>query len=209
MAHASLKRYSSYVNAMKIILPTGIVLSICLCVGWPYLQSLDKEEITLIDPAHPEIQENRMVQPHYTSTDNKGQPYHVNAEWAKQRTEILADLVSPHGSITTEEGQLLDLKAKNGLYNSKRKILGLEGDVILITSDGYSAKTQKAQITLDTKTIEGNTYFEGQGPAGSMWSQDGFMIKNPPQGQVLTLKGRSRVVITKSALQKDKNTDAL
>lgn len=208
MTHNSLQRYSSYVSVMKVILPIGIVLTIGLCIGWPYLGSLGKEEITFVDASHPEIRENRMIHPHYMSTDSKGQPYHVNAEWAKQRTENLADLINPKGSITMLEGQSFDVKAKNGFYNFQNKVLDLDGDVVLISTDGYRAKTQKAQATLDAKIIEGNHYFEGEGPTGSLRGQNGFKVESRPQGKVLTLKGRSQVVITRTAMKKDKNTNA-
>jgi len=202
MISPSFQKYSSYVSVMKIVLPIGIVLVTGLSIGWPYFRSLDKDEITFVDPSHPEILENRMIQPHYASTDNKGQPYQVNAEWAKQRTESLADLTGPHGSMTMEKGESFEVKANNGVYDSQGKVLGLEGEVVLTSTDGYHAKTDKAQITLDTKLIEGNAYFEGEGPTGSIRGKHGFKVESHPQGKVLTLKGPSRVVITRSVVKK-------
>jgi len=190
------KGYSRYVSLMKVILPIGILLSVGLSIGWPYLHSLSKENTPFIDTSQPEIQENRMVRPHYMSTDEKGQPFHVDANWAKQKTENLADLVSPHGSITMTEGQTFELQAKKGHYDSQTKVLNLEENVTLTSTDGYHVQTEKARITIDNKVIEGDNYIEGEGPTGEIMGQKGFKIETRAHGKkVITLKGPSRVVI--------------
>lgn len=194
------KGYSRYVSLMRAILPVAILLSVGLVIAWPYLQSLSKESTSIVDLSQPEIRENRMVRPHYMSTDEKGQPFYVDAEWAKQKTENLADLVSPHGSMTMTEGQTFDLEAKKGQYDSQTKVLHLEEDVILTSTDGYHVQTNKARITLDNNIIEGDNYVEGQGPTGEIMGQKGFKVENRPHGKkVITLKGPSRVVIKKTA----------
>jgi hypothetical protein len=209
MIVSSLTDYSFYVHLMKKILPIGIVMALGFSLGWPYIQSISKEGLISLDMSRPEIKENRMVRPHYMSTDSKGQPYQVNAEWAKQRTEILADLINPQGSIVLTEGQTFNLKANNGLYDNKGKTLNLEGAVILTSTDGYNVTTKEAQIKFDsnnTKVIEGNSYIEGEGPTGRFKGQKGFIVETRPQGKkVLTLKGRSQIVIAKSVLKKNKD----
>ncbi|MBY0292524.1 MAG: LPS export ABC transporter periplasmic protein LptC [Alphaproteobacteria bacterium] len=198
--------YSRYVSLMKVILPTGILLSVGFAIGWPYLLSVGKEALSLIDSSLPEIRENRMIRPHYLSTDEKGQVFHVDADWAKQQTNNLANLTSPIGSMTTIEGQTFNLKAKEGVYDSQTKILNLEGDVILTSTDGYLVQTEKARVTFDNKIIEGDHYVEGKGPSGEIMAQDGFRVENQPEGKkVITLKGPSKVVIHQLKKPKDPN----
>ncbi|MBP6950727.1 MAG: LPS export ABC transporter periplasmic protein LptC [Alphaproteobacteria bacterium] len=198
--------YSRYVSLMKIILPAAILLSVGFAIGWPYLVSVGKEALSYIDYSLPEIKENRMIRPHYLSTDEKGQAFHIDADWAKQQTNDLANLISPNGSMTTIEGQTFNLKAKAGAYDSQTKILNLEGDVILTSTDGYFVKTEKARVTFDNKVIEGDSYVEGKGPSGEIMAQDGFKVENQPQGKkVITLKGPSKVVIHKLKKTKDSN----
>ena len=174
------KSYSRYVSLMKTILPVAILLSIGLAIGWPYFHSLSKENIAMVDPSQPEIRENRMVRPHYMSTDGKGQPFHVDAEWAKQKTENLADLVSPQGSMTMAEGQTFNLEAKKGNYNSETKVLNLEENVTLTSTDGYRVQTEKARVTLDNKIIEGDDYIEGEGPTEKSWVKMVLRWKRAP-----------------------------
>lgn len=204
------KTYSRYVSLMKIILPVGIAFSIGLVVVWPYFTSLNyKENLGAIDPSQPDIQENRMLKPQYMSTDKKGQPYVVNAEWATQQTENRAHLKKPQGSLTLIKGQTVNIEAQNGVYDSNTKILNLEGDVTLTSTDGYHVKTAKANVSLDNKTVTGNQLIEGEGPTGAIRGQEGFEIKTSAEGKkVITLKGRSRVEINMTILKNNKESYA-
>lgn len=200
----NLQKYTRYVNLMKVMLPLGGVLVLGICFGWPYLFPLNAEDFALMDTSRPDIQENHMVHPQYVSTDGQEQPYEVKADWAKQRTDSLADLSAPHGLITMTEGQSFDLKAKTGVYDREGKLLGLEGGVVLTSTDGYHVETEKAQVSLDPRKIEGNAPIEGEGPTGSIRGQDGFKVESRSGGKILTLKGRSRVVINTAALRRVK-----
>lgn len=192
---------------MKIILPIGIFLSVVLSLFWPYLQTIKKEEVVAIDTSKPEISENRMIRPHYLSTDGKGQPFEVDAEWAKNKSEHETDLYSPEGSLTVFEGESYKLEAKEGHYNKEKQTLDLSQDVILTSSDGYVVKTESAHIDINDKQIEGNAYIEGEGPGGEIMGTNGFIIETRPKGKkVITLKGPARVVINDSALKKKKES---
>ena len=204
----STKAYSRYVSLMKVILPVGILLSIGLALGWPYLTSIRKETLPQVDASHPEIQENRMVRPHYVSTDTKGQPFHLTADWAKQKTEDLADLISPEGSITMIEGETFNVKSQKGHYDIQDKILTLEDKVTLTSTDGYHITTEKARIGIDSKIIEGDNFIEGKGPTGEIMGTKGFKVETQENGKKkITLKGSSRVVITHVSTKKDKKSD--
>ena len=199
------KSYSRYVSLMKVILPVGIIAALGLTFVWPYLVSYDKEELVLIDSSQPEIQENRMIRPHYVSTDAKGQPFQVDAEWAKQNMQTNTDLINPSGAIETEEGETVNLQAKEGHYNSETKALDLEGKVTLTSTDGYHVQTEKAHVSFDNSVIEGDSIIEGEGPSGSLRGQNGFKIENKSGGKkVITLKGPSRIEINKSSLKRKK-----
>jgi lipopolysaccharide export system protein LptC len=203
------KSYSRYVSLMKVVLPVGILLSIGFAVGWPYILSLGTEEIAIIDTSQPEIRENRMVHPHYLSTDNKGQPFHVNAEWAKEQTENLANLVNPESSMTMEDGQTFNVKAKEGHYDKNTKVLNLKGGVKLTSTSGYLVETDQADVAIDKKVIHGKSYVKGKGPTGEIMGEEGFIIKDCAGGKKeITLKGRSQVIINKSAMKKQKESHA-
>ena len=199
--------YSRYVSLMKIILPIGIILSVVIAIFWPYLQTVKTEEVVTVDTSKPEISEKRMIRPHYLSTDAKGQPFQVDAEWAKNKSEHETDLYGPEGSLTVFEGETYNLKAKEGHYNKEKQTLDLSEEVTLTTSDGYVVKTESAHIDINDKKIEGDYRIEGEGPGGEIMGTNGFIIENRPKGKkIITLKGPARVVINNSDLKKKKES---
>jgi len=195
--------YSFYVNLMKILLPIGIVFVLGLAIGWPYLTSLNKENPIAMNVDQPEIKENRMVRPHYISTDEKGQPFQVDADWAKQKSENLAQLTHPQGSMTMIEGETFNVKSEKGHYDSQDKTLTLEENVVLTSTSGDVIKTEKAHVDLDKGIISGNNPIEGKGEAGE-FKGEGFRVEKRAHGKkVITLKGHSRVVINPKKNNKD------
>lgn len=204
MAKKRTNVYSFYVSLMKILLPIGILLALGLAIGWPYLTSLNKENIIAIDTSHPEIKENRMVRPHYISTDEKGQPFQLDADWAKQKSENFADLTNPQGSMTMIKGETFNVESKKGQYNSQDKTLTLEENVVLTSTNGDVIKTEKALVDLDKGIITGNNPIEGKGETGE-FKGEGFRVEKRAQGKkVITLTGHSRVVINNNNKKKNK-----
>lgn len=207
MTKKSTKVYSFYVSFMKILLPIGIVLALGLAIGWPYLASLNKESIVAIDTSQPEIKENRMVRPHYISTDAKGQPFKVDADWAKQKSENFADLTNPQGSMTMIEGETFNVKSETGHYDTQEKTLILEKNVVLTSTNGDVIKTEKAIVDLDKNVITGDSAIEGKGETGE-FKGEGFKVEKRAQGKkVITLTGRSRVVINHKKKNKDSHAE--
>lgn len=207
MARTHRSVYSSYVTLMKILLPIGIFLALGLAIGWPYLTSLNKENLIPLNASQPEIKENRMVRPHYISTDDKGQPFQLDADWAKQKSEDLVDLTNPQGSMTIIAGETFTVESKKGHYDSQNKSLTLEENVVLTSTDGDLIKTEKAHVDLDKGIISGNNPIEGKGKAGE-FKGEGFQVEKRAHGKkVITLRGgnsRARVVIN----PKNKNKDS-
>jgi LPS export ABC transporter protein LptC len=190
-----LRVYSFYVSFMKILLPIGIVATLGIAIGWPYLTSIKKENIIPVDISQPEIKENRMVRPHYISTDAKGQPFRLDADWAKQHSEDHAELINPEGSMTMLEGETFTVESQKGHYDTENKTLTLEKNVVLTSTKGDVIKTEKAHVDVDKGVISGNSPIEGKGETGE-FKGEGFRVEKRAKGKkVITLTGHSRVVI--------------
>ncbi len=182
---------------MRIILPIGVILAIGMSFALPYILSPHKEKGAPINIATPDIKENRMLNPQYTSTDEKGNPYAIKADWAKQRTDKVADLFRPQGTMVMTEGQTVQVIAQKGIYDLDKKNLELKQDVTLTSSDGYHVTTEAATFAVDNQSIESTTYVKGKGPMGSLEGSEGFKIQTSPGGgKIITLKGPSCVTIT-------------
>ncbi len=205
MRTSSPSAYTRYVKRLRILLPLIGVSLITLAILWPYLNKKEHVSILKVDKNSPQITENHMVQPRYASTDKNGQPFQVEAQWGKQHTEKAADLVTPHGVITTEKHGEVQLDADTGHYNMETKNLELNGHVIMKSQDGYHFETTKAQLDAQNKVVDSDAPLDGTGPTGTLKSQDGFTLQESQDGhRSITLKGRSQVTIAPGTFKKAK-----
>src|SRR3990167_507771 len=193
MAIHTLRRYSRYVAFMKGFLFIGIFLIFGASIIGPYITSQTEQETTEQIPSN-----NHMIHPRYIAADEKGQPYEVSAEFATQVAEKEpTSLENPQGSLTLQGGQILTVKAKNGVYDANGKFLDLKGDVTLTTTDNYYVKTQEANVILNSKIIRGSVPVEASGPKGSLKGEGFEIVHDEKGGEIITLKGRSQVIINK------------
>ncbi len=195
--------YSKFVQSMKIILPLGGVLILVGVIAWPFVSTKKVAPMTDVDSKSPEVVDNHMIRPKYASVDKQGRPYEVEAEWGKPTTDHEADLTTPHGTLTTDDHGDVVLDAKHGHYDKTSRVLNLQEDVVLNTEDGYHFETQAADVDMEAKTVEGDVPIKGNGPTGQLQAEDGFKLEETEDGnRIITLKGRSRVVINSETLKK-------
>lgn len=201
MSVYNFKSYSKLVFFIKVALPLLGVFMLSLIFLWPYLKNQVIESTEFADLSQPDVVENRMVHPKFMSTDEKGKPFELDAQWGKQMDETQADLTSPHGKMTNAKGVEIDLKSNEGTFNHMDKTVDLAGDVVLSTSDGYVVETESAAIDINTQTVDGNVPVTAEGPMGSLKSQNGFTVEEGDQGRIITLKGKSQVIINSDSLK--------
>ncbi|MEB3702205.1 Putative LptC-related OstA-like protein [Candidatus Bealeia paramacronuclearis] len=197
--------YSRAIFILKIALPLAGVFMLSLVFLWPYLENQILESTEFANLSHPDVVENRMLHPRFMSTDENGRPFELGAHWGKQLTENQAQLTSPHGKMTNAKGIEVDLKSNAGTYANDQKAVDLTGDVVLTTSDGYKVQTEAAHIDINTQTVDGNVPVQGEGPMGSLKSQNGFTVveRADESGKILTLKGKSQVIINSKAAKEN------
>lgn len=195
--------YSAFVKSMKIALPVSGLLILVAVIAWPFMSEKKLTSMTNVDAESPEVVDNHMIRPKYASVDKQGRPYEVEADWGKPTTDHEADLTTPHGTLTTDDHGDVVLDAKHGHYDKDTRVLNLKEDVVLNTDDGYHFETQAADVNMESKTVEGNVPIQGSGPAGQLQAEDGFKLEETDDGnRIITLKGRSRVVINSETLKK-------
>ncbi len=141
-----------------------------------------------------EVEELTMVRPRFDGLDKDGQPYTLTAERANQADEEgdLIFLVHPAADITLLDGRWVAVSANGGRYLRHRKQLELDGDVSLYHDDGYEIRTTAAAVDFNSGVIDTDAGVAGQGPRGEIQAQ-GMTVTE--EGNVITLKGRSMVVI--------------
>lgn len=195
--------YSKFVKITKLGLPIAGAFLLAIALAWPYLNDDEPEVKTVeIEKDHPSVIEQRMINPEYKSTDTKGQPFAVQAEWGKPLSKDEADLVTPKGTLTTEKHGDVRLDAKHGVYNKDTRELILDGDVTLDSDDGYHIVTQQANVDVENKAADGDVPIQGYGPTGLMKSENGFHIEQGKDGKrKITLKGKSHLTINSETLK--------
>lgn len=206
---SEIAKYSRFVSRLKILLPLGGGAILLAVVIWPFISSKKEAPLTNIDESSPAVTENRMLKPRYASTDKKGRPFEIEAEWGKPSSPSTkveeADLITPSGRITTEQHGDVILNAKHGHYDKEKNYLELDTEVVLETEDGYHFATEKADVDIDKKIVEGRVSIKGHGPKGEFQARDGFRLEETKDGNnIMTLKGPSRIVINPDALKKVK-----
>ena len=197
------KSYSKFVLFIKVALPLLGIFMLSLVFLWPHLKEQIVESTEFADVSQPDVVENRMVHPKFMSTDNKGRPFELDAQWGKQTNASEADLTNPHGKMTNSKGIEIDLKSNEGTINHDDKVVDLNGDVVLSTSDGYIVETESAAIDINNQTVDGNVPVTAEGPMGSLKSQNGFTVVEGDQGKTITLKGKSQVIINSKSLKEN------
>lgn len=179
-----LQRYSRFVNGMKIGLPllaAGIVLVLMI---WPN---------TLPQPGPPRkatAMDSSMQAPVYESRDEKGQPYKVEADIAKQNPaqEGLTDLANPRGTIALEGGSTIEGNAEGAQFDQKQGKLSINGNLTLKHSSGAVFETQKAEVDMNTKSASGTAPVKVTGDFGTVDAQ-GFELQK--EGKVVIFTGHA------------------
>ncbi len=193
--------YSSFVRAMKFVLPAIALLLIGLIVSWPYINVPDaKFRIGFADLSVKEADDPSMLNPRYVGTDDDDQPYSVTAEIARKLAASgkVIELDSPKADIALSDGTWLVLTASRGVYGREVETLDLVGSVVLYHDSGYEFLTDKAKIDLDKSTAEGDQPIRGQGPFGNLQAE-GFRLVN--KGRTIYFTGKSKLVIYPGAGQ--------
>ncbi len=87
--------------------------------------------------------------------DNENLPYEFSAETAVQDKEQahLVHLETLRGSFRRPQGQVFDVAAQQGLYDSKNDTLDLMKDVNVVSKGRFGAVMEKAHVTVKEKTL--------------------------------------------------------
>ena len=90
-----------------------------------------------------------------TGFDKEQQPYRFTAQSAIQDKKVshLVHLEKVNGNFRKNDGEVLELTANEGQYDSQKKQLDLAGNIILVSKDRYTAFMKKATVTLKDRRL--------------------------------------------------------
>ncbi len=182
------------VGVLKRTLTVAAVAALALTLGWPQLTgSEERTRVAYRKPLQNLSESARVLAPHYSGRDDRDRPFTLTADWAEQAPgSHFVDLAAPRADVTLEDGSWVTLAAKSGRFDRARRVLDLEGEVVLHHDAGYAVHTAKARIDLASGRAEGNSPVAVQGPAGSV-DAPGFRIED--KGTLVIFPGPARMLL--------------
>lgn len=167
--------HSAVIRSLKIVLPLSALAMVGVLLLWPRLSSIQTVPLSESDVAalQQAQKENALLDPVFSTEDDKGRPMVITATEAKQDrdTPDMIDLTTPHATLK-DNGTTMTIDAERGQYDQSQKIMYLENNVTLRDSDNNILETQSltadiakgaaqshsaATLTTPDGTIEGRT----------------------------------------------------
>ena len=193
LAQKASRRHSSRIRFLRHMLPAMAFFLFVGLFAWPYLENAlytpAPEEVKIVEESSVK---NTLIKPRLNAFDGEGRPYRVVAETAHQKENNKADLTAPRGQILLKDGTALQVTSKEGQYDKECNSLDYKKEVHLDTSSGYHLVTDSAHVNFKNHSASGDKPLSGQGPAGQLSSEKGFIV----QEETLYLLGPSKLVIS-------------
>ena len=190
---ASLARRRFMVGWAKRLLPLlGLALlgSIAL---WPDFEGSGVgERVSFRIGEHAPVGGARMLDAHYSSIDQRGEPYTVTATSAIQVGPDKVNLTNPKADITLQSGSWVMLEAPRGVYRQKTRELDLSGGVTLYRDDGTTLRTESAAIDLAQSAAASGVPVSAEGPFGTLDASTFALLDG---GAVIQFGGPARLVL--------------
>jgi lipopolysaccharide export system protein LptC len=163
----SLRNYSRFVYASKLLLGCSIVVILVFLVAIPLLGQ-QRAGVRLAFSSIEEKKETApvMLKPRLQGVDNNNQPYLVTADSAIQQDENTVILQNVTADLETNKKAWLALIAEQGMLNLAEQSLLLQGAVQLYHTDGSEMRTEQVRIDLNKSVAYGETPVQIQGDFG-------------------------------------------
>jgi lipopolysaccharide export system protein LptC len=161
-------RHDALIKAAKIGLPVTVGIFAALLLMAPLTKRsevsfiLDKNEVDTA-PERMRIESAR-----YTGTDNKGQPFIIQANRAVQRSseQPIVDIMGMFARLGLENGPAT-IRAERGRYNLDTQQMAIVGPVQVSGPEGERLVTNNVMVDLNRRTVAGGSG-SGAGRQGSV-----------------------------------------
>lgn len=166
---AQMRQYSRSVRWMKIMLPIAAIGLIFLI----FLMGKDRGAVIDLSDARNAAALGaglKLENPRFAGKTEEGDPFVLTARSALPDGAMpdQIELDAPTGEIQLSDGIKLVVEAEDGRMYRKDEKLDLMGDVTLVTSNGYTARTNRVNLDLAAKTAVAPGKVSAEGPVGSI-----------------------------------------
>lgn len=167
---------SRLIRRLRIALPILAVVLIAAFILNTRSNNADQAFLDDFEDLSATTEELRMASPRFSGVDERGQPFEITADTAKQRPgeRNLVELEMPR-AVQGGESSKSVVTADKGLYRSDANILELESGVMLehaIGADTYVLRAPNATVSIEDQIVVSNAGVSGEGPEGSALKAD-------------------------------------
>jgi lipopolysaccharide export system protein LptC len=187
-----LARRRILITLTKYMLPVAAIALLSSVALWPdFIRRQGIVPIKLGDISG-EIEGAQLRRARYHGVDEKGQPYTLTTDTARQLDSERVELSKPQGDVTQANGVWINLRAEHGIFMQKANTLDLWQNVVLYRDDGTTLNTASATLDIRNNTAVGGEPVHAEGPFGVLDSQ-GFTIVD--KGTAIQFAGPAHVVL--------------
>jgi lipopolysaccharide export system protein LptC len=157
-------------------------LSLGLALGLLAVLAYQAGSFTNLVPQHQDIsnaetsqaeqtlsgQEVTVSQSRFTGFDKQQQPFTVSARNAVQHEDDKnkVRLVEVEAQLKRKTGEKVAIKSEKALYDAKSRTIDLDGNVIIVSADGFVAKMDQARVNIDEHRLRSDVPVEVVSPSG-------------------------------------------
>ena len=191
----SVAQYSRFVARMKIALPAAAGMILLLILVLPQFRAqTDRFRIGLKTLTEVTSDTLSIVNARYFGTDDKGRPFSVSAESARERSseDKRIDLTVPRAEMTMDDGNVVVLTATTGVFDRSGDTLDLGGQVSLVDRRGHEIQTSAVRILFKDKSASGDAPVTGKGSFGTL-EASGFTMHDVDR--VIRFTGPARLIL--------------
>ena len=149
-AFRSAARHSRHVRFFRRAIPVTLVGVLVALAAAAYLQPLRLLAKLPIDPRSLVLSGSKinMEAPRIGGFTRDGRPYDLTARSGAQdlANPGVLELTDVVAHVTMQDRSTLELRADNGVYDTKADIMDLNTNVVLITSTGYTVRLDEVRI---------------------------------------------------------------
>ena len=154
---------------MKIVLPVGAVV----LIGAIFLTGEDRNAVVDAETAADVAMLGaglKLDNPRFAGVTDDGDPFVVTADWALPDGAMpdRIELEKPKGEVRLGNGLTVNVVASSGQMHRKDDELHLMGEVELVSSDGYVARTERVELDLAQKSATVPQEVQAEGPRGNI-----------------------------------------
>lgn len=176
----------------KLLLPVLALALLTMIAIWPELDRATDQARVAFRRIAGMVDGASMRDARYHGVDERGRPYTLTADSARQTEQNRIALIEPKGDLTMENEGWLMMQSHEGVFLQHSNQLDLSRDVILYRADGMTLRTESMAIDIKAGAAASAEAVHVEGPLGTLDAR-GFVLFD--KGTVIQFTGPARMVV--------------